>query len=337
MRTDALARAVGARLEGEVREATHLLAPGDAASGGIVVALDAAGVRTGLRADGAHELAALVVASDAEVEGAHPPLLRHADPRLALARIGALLNEEPTPAPNVHEAAVVAPSARIGPDVAIGPFVEVGDRAVIEEGCVLDAGAVVGPGCRVGARTRLFPRAVLYPNVILGARCRVHAGAVLGADGFGYAPGPAGAEKIHHLGRVVIGDDVEIGAGTCIDRGTLHDTTVGSGSKIDNLCQIGHNVRIGRHCLIAGQAAIGGSSRLEDGVRLGGGVAVSDHVTVGAGTRIAGRSGITKDVPPGESWGGLPAAPMREWVRERYLIHRLERIWAFVRAGEKAS
>lgn len=337
MTGEALATRVGGRLDGESREIDRLLPPGAAEPGGVVVASDEEALAVALAADGSASLGALVVGEDAVVPEPHPPLLRHADPRLAFARISGLLSEEPAPPAGVDPRASVDAGARLAADVAVGPFATVAAGAVVEGGCVIDAGAVVGADCRIGGGSRLFPRTVLYPGVRIGAGCRVHAGAVLGADGFGYAPGRAGAEKIHHLGSVVLGDDVEIGAGTCIDRGTLGDTTVGSGTKIDNLCQVGHNVRIGRDCLVAGMAAIGGSSVLEDGVVLGGGVALTDHVTIHAGARIAGRAGVSKDVPAGAVWGGLPAMPMRSWVRERYLIGRLERIWSFVRAAERRS
>lgn len=258
------------------------------------------------------------------------------DPRLALARLSAHFDRRPRPVPGVHPTAVVDPTARLGRDVCIEAGAVIGPAAAIGDACAVGANCVVGPGVRLGAGTRLYANVTLYDGVTLGARVIVHSGAVLGADGFGYAAGPAGAAKIHHTGGVVVGDDVEIGALTAIDRGTLEDTRVGARTKIDNHCQIGHNVRIGSDCLLAGMTAVAGSAVLEDGVVLGGAVAISDHVTVHAGARVAGRSGVTKDVPAGETWAGFPARPYRRYVRELYLLDRLERIWEVVRAVTKA-
>jgi len=335
--TKDLAAAIGATLEGEDRQVTSLLPAGRAVAGDVVVPADDAALQETLRTPGAERLTAIVVTPDAHVAAPHPPLLRHPDPRLALARISRALDPEPAPPPGAAPSASVAADATLGPGTSVGPGAVVGAGAQLAEGCVIGAGAVVGPACRLGPGTRLFPNVVLYPGVRIGARVRIHAGAVVGADGFGYAPGPGGAEKLHHLGSVTIGDDVEIGANACIDRGTLGDTVVGSGTKLDNLCQVGHNVSIGRHCLIAGHTAIGGSSVIEDGVMIGGGAALSDHVRIGTGARIAGRAGVSKDVPAGEAWGGAPAVPMRAWARERYLVGRLERIWTFVRRAQKAE
>ena len=335
--TRELATAIGATLEGEERAVASLLPPGRVESGGIVVPHDDASLRATVGTPGADRLAAIVVGPETQVAAPHPPLLRHPDSRLALARISRELDREPTPTPGVAPSAAVAADATLGPGVSVGPGAVVDSGAELAEGCVIGAGAVVGRACRLGPGTRLYPNAVLYPGVRVGARVRIHAGAVVGADGFGYAPGPAGAEKLHHLGSVTIGDDVEIGANACIDRGTLADTVIGEGTKLDNLCQVGHNVTIGRHCMIAGHSAIGGSSVIEDGVLIGGGAALSDHVRVGAGARIAGRAGVSKNVPAGQAWGGAPAVPMRDWARERYLIGRLERIWTFVRRGQKAE
>lgn len=259
------------------------------------------------------------------------------DPRRALARLSALFDHRPLPAPGVHASAIVDPSAQLGRDVTVAAGAVIGPGAAIGDGSIVGPASVVGPAARVGAGCRLHANVTLYDGIVLGDRVIVHAGAVLGADGFGYAAGPSGAEKIHHAGSVVIGDDVEIGALTAIDRGTLDDTRVGARTKIDNHCQIGHNVVIGRDCLIAGMTAIGGSAVVEDGVVVAGAVAISDHVTVHAGARIAGRSGVTKTVPAGETWAGSPARPYRRFVRELYLLDRLERIWAFVRSRSSAE
>lgn len=263
-------------------------------------------------------------------------VLEVGDPRLALARLSAHFDRRPRPVPGVHPTAVVDPTARIGRDVSVEAGAVIGPAAEMGDACAVGANCVIGPGVHVGAGSRLYANVTLYDGVTLGARVIVHSGAVLGADGFGYAAGPAGAAKIHHTGGVVIGDDVEIGALTAIDRGTLEDTRVGARTKIDNHCQIGHNVQIGSDCLLAGMTAVAGSAVLEDGVVLGGAAAISDHVTVHAGARIAGRSGVTKDVPAGETWAGFPARPYRRYVRELYLLDRLERIWEVVRAVAKA-
>ncbi len=299
-------------------------------AGHVVTIDDAEQLHATLNASNGNELAALVVPANLEVPQGAPPVLRHDAPRLAFAKLTALFDAEARPAPGRAASAIVADDAHVEADVTLAPHVVIGSGATVEAGCIIDAGCIIGPNVHVGAGTRLFPHVTLYPGVRLGARVRVHAGAVIGADGFGYAAGPDGAEKVHHLGTVVIEDDVEIGANTTIDRGTLGATRIGAGTKVDNLCQIGHNVEVGRHTLIAGTVAIGGSTRIGDGVRIGGGARISDHLTVHDGASLAGGSGLSKDIPAGETWGGLPATPMRQWVRERYLIGNLERIWQFV-------
>ncbi len=271
------------------------------------------------------------------LELADPPscaAIRVDDPRRALALLSALFDRRPDAPPGVHATAVVAADASLGEDVAIGP------HSVIEAGAEIGPGTRIGPHCTIGAGThlgracRLHAGVVVYDGVVLGERVELHSGCVVGADGFGYAPGDGGASKIHHLGGVVIGDDVEIGANSAVDRGTLDPTRIGSRSKIDNHCQIGHNVVIGSDCLIAGMTGIGGSSSVGDRTILGGYVAVADHVTIGADVRIAGRAGVTKDVPDGETWAGFPAQPYRRWVRGLYLLGRLERIWQAVKGRD---
>jgi len=334
-----LARRIGATpddptaLEGVF--VTGLTTPTLPHAGHVVTIDDAEQLQATLNASNGTELAALVAPPHLEVPQGAPPVLRHDAPRLAFARLTTLFDAEARPAPGRAASAIVADDAHVAADVTLAPHVVIGSGANVEAGCIIDAGCIIGPDVHVGAGTRLFPHVTLYPGVRLGARVRVHAGAVIGADGFGYAAGPDGAEKVHHLGTVVIEDDVEIGANTTIDRGTLGATRIGAGSKIDNLCQIGHNVEVGRHTLIAGTVAIGGTTRIGDGVRIGGGARISDHLTVHDGASLAGGSGLSKDIPAGETWGGLPATPMRQWVRERYLIGNLERIWQFVRTATR--
>jgi len=219
-------------------------------------------------------------------------------------------------------------------DVAIHP------SAVFEEGVVLHYGAVVGPGARIGRGTQIGPGAVIGPGVAIGRDCsiganavigfaligdhvRILAGAVIGETGFGVAVGKAGIMDAPQLGRVIIQDHVSIGACTCVDRGAWDDTVIGENSKIDNLVQIGHNVRLGRNCVLAAQVGLSGSVTVGDGVMFGGQAGIADHLTIGAGAQIAGGSGLMHDVPPGERWGGVPAKPMRRFMRESAWLSKM--------------
>jgi UDP-3-O-[3-hydroxymyristoyl] glucosamine N-acyltransferase len=248
------------------------------------------------------------------------------DADLAMARVlEAFAPPWPTPPVGVDPTAVVDPTARLGEEVRIGPHACIGPGAVVGERCVIH-GRV-----NIMAETRIGPDAVLWPGVVvrdrctLGARCIVHPNAVIGADGFGYRPSPDGRAvvKIPQIGRVEIGDDVEIGANTCIDRGKFAATVVGDQTKIDNLVQIGHNCRIGRGVIIVAQCAIGGSVVIEDGAVLGGQAAVRDHLCIGVGGRLAANSALMHDLPAGESWAGVPAKPARRFFRELSALGQL--------------
>lgn len=217
----------------------------------------------------------------------------------------------PVPEQGVDPTAVVDPSADVE-GASIGPMCIVGAGCRVAPGAVLMARVTLGPGVTVDADSVLHAGVVVQHGCTIGAGCILHPGAVVGADGFGYLPGPAGPVKIPHLGAVVIEDDAEIGANTCIDRGKLSDTRIGKGTKIDNLCQIGHNGDIGEHVIICGSCAIAGSVTIGSGATIAGNVSVSDGVTVGAGATIGARSGVINDIPAGETWLGTPAMPARE-------------------------
>lgn len=218
--------------------------------------------------------------------------------------------------------ALISPSARLEDQVILQPGVVIGDDVQIGRGSVVGANSVIAQGCRIGREARIGPN-VSVQYALIGDRVTVLAGAMIGQDGFGFVPRANGLRRMPQLGRVVVQDDVEIGAGTAIDRGTLGDTVIGQGTKIDNLVQIGHNVRIGMHTVIAGQCAIAGSVTIGDGCMIGGGVGIADQLTVGAGAQLAGGSGVMTDIPAGERWGGAPALPVKQVLRQIAALRRL--------------
>jgi UDP-3-O-[3-hydroxymyristoyl] glucosamine N-acyltransferase len=218
----------------------------------------------------------------------------------------------------------IHPSAELEPGVVLGPGVMVGEGAQIGRGTWLGPGAVVGPGVAIGRDGWIGARAVIG-FALIGDRVRIHAGAVIGEPGFGAAPGPRGVVDLPQLGRVILQDNVTVGANACIDRGAFEDTVVGENTKIDNLVQIAHNVVIGRNCLLAAYTGISGSTVVEDGCVFGGRAGITDHIVIGKGARIAAAAGVMKNVPAGESWGGSPARPVKLWLRETALMARLAR------------
>jgi UDP-3-O-[3-hydroxymyristoyl] glucosamine N-acyltransferase len=225
--------------------------------------------------------------------------------------------------PGIHQTAAIGRGVTLGDDVSIGAFVHVGDGATLGNRVTLDAGCTVGAGVFVDDDAHLFPGVRVYPGSRIGKRVALHANVVVGSDGFGYVFKGGRHEKIPHVGRCIIEDDVEIGAGTTVDRGSIDDTVIGAGTKIDNLVMIAHNVRIGRLCLIAAQAGISGSVRIEDGVIIGGQAGLQGHHTIGARARIGAQAGILGDVPAGETWSGYPGRPHRESLRAQAALFRL--------------
>jgi UDP-3-O-[3-hydroxymyristoyl] glucosamine N-acyltransferase len=278
---------------------------------------------------------ALLVRSAAALPGRI--VIEVADPSAALIRVLRLFHPVRVPRPGIHATAVVDAGAFVDPASEIGPYAVVGAQTRVEANAIVGAHAVVGARCRVGAGSWLHPHIVLYDDVSLGERVEIHSGAVLGADGFGYATTNKGLVKIPQVGVVVIGDDVEIGANACIDRAALETTSVGAGTKIDNLVQIGHNVTIGRHDVICAQAGIAGSAILRDGVVLGGQVGVAGHLTVGNGVKVQAQSGIAADVPPGQALHGSPAFAYRAYQKSHIEFRRLPETARLVRRLAKKA
>jgi UDP-3-O-[3-hydroxymyristoyl] glucosamine N-acyltransferase len=241
---------------------------------------------------------------------------------MALMYPSALRPQSSVTAAGVSPGSFVHPNARLEHGVTVDPGAVIGPYAEIGAGTVIGAQAVIGPHVRIGRDGSIGP-SVTIANAFIGNRVILHPGVRIGQDGFGFAMGPQGHLKVPQIGRVIIQDDVEIGANTTVDRGASRDTVIGEGTKIDNLVQIAHNVVIGRHCVIVAQVGIAGSTTIEDYAAIGGQVAIKGHVRIGKGAQIAATSGVNGDVPPGARWGGTPARPMREWFREITALKKL--------------
>lgn len=247
------------------------------------------------------------------------------DPHVALLSVIPVLYPEPAWEPGVHPTAIVGARSEWQEPVAIGPYAVLGGDVRLGKNVRIGAACVLGDGVVLGDDTQLFPHVVCYSGTVVGSRVILHAGVRLGSDGFGYVPGKNGElpRKIPQVGRCLIGDDVEIGANTTIDRGSVDDTVIGVGTKIDNLVQIGHNCRIGARCLIAGQAGIAGSTHVEDDVFLAGQAGLADHITIGRGARVTVQGGVIGDIAPGATVTGYPARNHREFLRAQAALYRL--------------
>jgi UDP-3-O-[3-hydroxymyristoyl] glucosamine N-acyltransferase len=223
----------------------------------------------------------------------------------------------------------IAATARIGKRAILGERVSIGEYAIIGAGATIGNDVVIGPHSVVGEKasigdaSRLWPAVTIYPGASLGSRVAIHSGARIGCDGFGYVFRDGAHNKIPHVGRCIIGDDVEIGANTTIDRGSIDDTVIGRGTKIDNLVHIAHNVRIGEKCLIMAQVGVAGSVTIGDGAILAGQAGISGHLSIGAGARLAAQAGVFGDVPAGETWSGYPARPHRDSLRASAALFKL--------------
>jgi UDP-3-O-[3-hydroxymyristoyl] glucosamine N-acyltransferase len=255
------------------------------------------------------------------------------------AAVADLLDEiappEDLPPAGRHPSAVVADTAEVDPSAAIGPCAVVGERAKIAPGAVLSAGTFVGAGASVGEETVLYPGTVVLAGCRVGRRCRIGPNAAIGSSGFGYHFADGRHRRIAHAGGVEIGDDVDMGACSCVDRSKFGATRIGDGCKFDNHVQVAHNVQMGRHCVVAAATAVGGSVRLGDYTVIGGHVGVRDNLTIGTGARIGAYSGVGEDVPDGESVLGVPAGPGTETIRIWRHTRRLPEMHRAIRSLEK--
>ncbi len=262
------------------------------------------------------------------------------DPYLAFARLTQWWAAQVRPAvkPGIHPSAVIDPSARVAVSASIGPLVVVDAGAVIGENVVIGSHGVVGRDAVIGEGTRFYPRVTLNDGCQIGVRGILHSGVVIGADGFGFAPSAEGAVKIEQLGSVRIGDDVEIGANTCVDRGAMDDTVIGNGVKIDNLVQIGHNVRIGDHTALAGCVGVAGSAVIGSRCFFGGGAIVLGHLTLADGVNISAASVVTRSIlKPGHYSGVFPIDDNASWEKNAATLRNLHALRERLRALEKKS
>ncbi|MFZ2873491.1 MAG: UDP-3-O-(3-hydroxymyristoyl)glucosamine N-acyltransferase [Phycisphaerales bacterium] len=273
-------------------------------------------------------LADLVPGFDPASPASPRPLIIVPDADLALiAMLRRFAPPEPAVPTGVHPTAVIDPSARVHQNASIGPLCVIGAGAAVHEGARLEAQVFVGAGASIGMRTLIRPNVSIMHACVIGHDCILHSGVVIGGDGFGFHPSPdgRGLVKVPHIGNVVIGDHVEVGACSCIDRAKFGSTTVGDGTKIDNLVQVGHGCRIGRCCVLCGQVGLAGSVVLGDGVIMGGQSGVADSTEIGAGARVGGGAGVTGNIEPGATVMGMPAGPAGEWRRIYAALRRLGR------------
>ena len=263
------------------------------------------------------------------------PILRHANPRMAFGNLLSLFDtpfEQPT---GIHHTAIVDPSAAVAPNASIGPYAVIGRHCQIHSGAIVMPFSYVGDGCSIGENSTIFPHAVLLRNIIVGSNCQIGPGAILGHSGFGYYWDGNKQVPVPQIGNVIIGDSVDIGALVAIDRATADSTSIDNGTKIDNLVQIAHNVKIGKHGVFASQVGIAGSTTIGDRHMAGGQAGYADHVTITDGVILAGRSGVMGTLSEPGMYGGAPCMPMRKYRRVTGIIEDLPELLTRVRTLEK--
>lgn len=334
IRLSDLAARVGARLVGEGDAVVTGVAPIETAGPGQVTFLS-----NPKYARSARESNASAIIAKERIEGARTAFLLSDNPYFTFACVVELFHPPVRRPAGISPAASIHPGARMGKDVAVSPFVVVEEGAVVGDRTVLSAGVVVGEGAVVGEDCLFYPHVVLYHGVRVGSRVILHAGCVIGSDGFGFAPSPEGFRKIPQVGTVEIGDDVEIGANTAVDRAALGVTRIGRGTKLDNLVQVGHNVTIGAHTVIAGQTGIAGSCRIGSRVMIGGQAGLAGHLEVEDGIMLGARCGVADTLRASEArvWSGTPAIPHPTWLRMSMLLPRLPDLFRRVKRLEDAN
>lgn len=317
-----IAKAVGAEIVGEGEKEIRKLSPLSSADEGSLTFLTNPKYKE--EAKKSKALAILTNISEG-LEG--KTLLIHNNPYAAWAKIVEIFYPQKKFEYKIEESAKIDITSKVEDGCYIGHFVVIGKGCIIKRGSIIESHCVIGDNCVIGQNCHLFPRVVLYDNVELRDRVILHSGVVVGSDGFGYAEDSGKIRKVPQVGSVLIESDVEIGANTTIDRGALEKTIIGEGSKIDNLCQIAHNVILGKNCVIIAQSGISGSTKLGDGVIMSGQSGAVGHITIGSYSVIKAKSAVTKNVPEKSHYSGIPARDHNKYLREQALLKRIEKIY----------
>lgn len=283
----------------------------------------------------AEKSAATAIIAGKELSSANKIVIRTANPRVAFAKAVAIFFTESKRTPGVHPTAVVAASTQIDPSAHIGPHCAIGERVKIGANCVLQSGNFIGDDSVLGDDTNLFPHVTIYSRSQIGKRVRIHAGTVIGSDGFGYVFDAGFHRKVPQIGNVVIGDDVEIGSNVSVDRAALGSTVIGKGTKIDNLVQVAHNVEIGEHSILCAQVGIAGSAKVGSYTVLAGQVGIAGHLKIGNRVTIGSKAGVMHNIPDGETWVGIPAQPDKQAKRVVIAVQRLPDLLKKVAEWEK--
>ncbi|MFQ5742353.1 MAG: UDP-3-O-(3-hydroxymyristoyl)glucosamine N-acyltransferase [Acidobacteriota bacterium] len=332
-----LAELVGGSLEGDEEQVVTGIAPLDEASGDEVSFISQPRYRSKVASSGA---GALIASTDFQLPSGcrkGMALIRVDNPYLAVSVAISTFHPLVRVTHGVDSTALIGDGVEIGPGVHIGALVSIGDRVRLGSGTVIETGSVLAAGVQVGSDCTLYPNVTIYGQVVLGDRVVVHAGSVIGADGFGYARDGRKHVKIPQVGGVVVEDDVEIGANVCIDRATLGVTLIGRGTKIDNMVQIGHNCEIGEDCILCGQVGLGGTTSIGTSVLIGGQAGASGHLRIGEGAMVAAQTGIINDVPAGTRVAGYPHLELSRWRRSVAALRHLPRLVRRVRRLEAAA